>query len=441
MKRIIAALMAALLLAGCLGLSVSAESGKLPFELKAPGNVSVSWLEGGDSPTTMAFACSLTNEMTAFFQKYEEATNSGTRDKLLKDYGFDELWPLIQIDWAIDDVNDPVSGWHYTKYWDAGKNGIGYDESMNIRTSEWDVVDWGLNNWTETVQKFWILRGAPDDDRWNGNKETKTPGVKDQLNPEQYEYYDDTVHIDFTKHTAYFRARFVIMTRRDTADGAKDEYYFSDWSATCAWGKDAENAGPLKPGDVAAPVITGLRMTDKEFNDNPVVAFTLTVPDELQAQAARVAAAGGLIWIETEARVKGDKEWTALDGDRDIKAGETEWKLLYLANESRPTVPKDSIIELRCRYNVYQTGQDDFQTGWSKIISFGTDDIEMGSQPAGTGTQPGRTEPGAKTDCPICHFCSQPLGLCIFIWLLILIAVVVILVIVAAVSRKKKKDR
>ncbi len=401
----------------------------------------MNWLEGEDSPTTMAFACSLTNEMTAFFQKYDEATGSGTRDSLLKDYDFDEIWMLIQIDWAIDDVNDPVSGWHYSKYWDGGVNGFGYDENMNVRTGEWDVVDCGLSNGTETVQKYWILRGVPDDERWNGDPETKKPGVKDQLNPDQYEYYDDSVHIDFAKHTACFRARFVVVTRTETADGSKDQFTFSDWSATCAYGKDAEKPGPLKPGDVAAPVITGLRMTGKEFNDNPVVAFTLTVPDELQEQATRITADGGAIWIETEARVKGDKEWTALDGDRTVKAGETEWKLLYLVNGSRPTVPKDSIIELRCRYSVSQTGQEDFRTGWSKIISFGTDDIELSSQPADTGTQPAGTEPGAKTDCPICHFCSQPLGLCIFIWLLILIAVVAVLIVVAVISRKKKKER
>ena len=439
MKKFFSLCLTALLLIGCFSFSASAAN-ELPFELKAPANVSVTWLEGGDSPTTMAFAYSLSNEMTSFFQKYDEAAGNGSLETLLKDYGFDEMWMMVQIDWAIDDVNDAVSGWHYTKYWDAGVNGIKYDDDWNIRTSEWDVVDWGLNNWTETVQDVWILRSVPDDERWNGNPETKTPGVKDQLNPDQYSFYDDSVHIDFTKHTAYFRARFVAVTRKDTAEGAKDQYYFSDWSAVCGYGKDAEKTGILKPGDVAAPVIADLHMTDKEFNGNPIVAFTLTVPDELQQQATAVAAAGGMIWIETEARVKGDTEWTALDGDRDIKAGENEWKLLYLVNESHPTIPKDTEIELRCRYNVSQKEQDDFQTDWSKVISFGTDDIALGTQPAATGdpdsvpVDPAHADPDA---CPICGFCPQPLGICIFIWLLILLVIVVVLIIV--LKRKKKK--
>ena len=43
-----------------------------------------------------------------------------------------------------------------------------------------------------------------------------------------------------------------------------------------------------------------------------------------------------------------------------------------------------------------------------------------------------------KDVCSLCHFCPQPLGLCIFLWLLILI---VIAVVVFLVIRKVKKNR
>ena len=46
---------------------------------------------------------------------------------------------------------------------------------------------------------------------------------------------------------------------------------------------------------------------------------------------------------------------------------------------------------------------------------------------------------GRKDKCPICGFCPQPLGLCIFIWLLIIILAIVIIAVIIAVSRKKKK--
>jgi hypothetical protein len=64
------------------------------------------------------------------------------------------------------------------------------------------------------------------------------------------------------------------------------------------------------------------------------------------------------------------------------------------------------------------------------------------STPAGngTGTQNDPSNTGKKT-CPICHFCSQPLGLCIFIWLLIILVVIIIIVIIIVAVRKKRKDK
>ena len=183
-------------------------------------------------------------------------------------------------------------------------------------------------------------------------------------------------------------------------------------------------------------------MTDKEFNDNPIVAFTLTVPDKLAENATKLEANGGGIVIEVWARVKGDTEFKELQGDWLIKAGEMESALFNLANEERPTVPKDSIIELRCRYRCAQSGQDDFYSDWSKTISFGTDDINYnpGTTTTDTPGNSGNSSSSSKK-CPICHFCSQPLGLCIFIWLLIILVVIIIIVIIIAKARKKKKDK
>ncbi len=57
----------------------------------------------------------------------------------------------------------------------------------------------------------------------------------------------------------------------------------------------------------------------------------------------------------------------------------------------------------------------------------------------GTGTQNNPSNP-EKNECWLCHFCPQPLGLCIFIWLLIILVVVIIIVVIIAASKKKKKD-
>jgi hypothetical protein len=443
MKKFLSILLACVLMVSCLTALTSFASGSLPFELVAPGNVTAVWLEGGDSPTTTKLTYSLSNDMTTFFKNMENANLNDTIEQFMKNIGCDDIWMTIQVDWAVDDVNDSVSGWHYSKYWDGDEYfGLGRDSEGNARWSEWDVIDGGLNNATETVQDIWVTRGLPNDDRWNGNPETHTPGVKDQLKPEQYTYNEEAeeLRIDYTKHTVYFRARFVVTVR---IEDKPDKYYLSEWSNITSVGKDSEKFEQLTKADLDAPVITGLRMTDKEFNYNPIVAFTLTVPDKLAENATKVEANGGSITIEVWARVKGDKEFVELQGDWLIKAGEMESALFNLANEERPNVAKDSIIELRCRYRYDHPKYFDgsIYSDWSKTISFGTDDINYNTNPGTDNPYDDGNPSGVGSKCPICHFCSQPLGLCIFIWLLIILVVIIVIVIIIVIARKKKKDK
>ncbi|MBQ9545024.1 MAG: hypothetical protein IJV00_07850 [Clostridia bacterium] len=448
MKKILSVFIVAAIVISLFALPAFADEGDLPFELVAPAYVTAEWLEGGDSPTTTYLSYSLSNEMTAFFKNMENAHSDGTIDRFMENVGCDDIWMNVQIDWAVDDVNDAVSGWHYTKYWDGNEYfGLGKDDEGHARFSEWDVVECGLNNATETVQDVWVTRGVPNDDRWNGDPEGYWPGVKDQLRPDQYTYNEEEeeLRIDYTKHTVYFRARFVVTVR---SEGIPDRFYFSDWSETACVGKDSEKFEPLTKADLDAPVITGLRMTDKEFNGNPIVAFTLTVPDRLMENATKVAAKGGGIVIEVWARVKGDTEFVELQGDWIIKAGEMESALFSLANENRPNVPKDSVIELRCRYRYDHPKYFDgfIYSDWSKTIAFGTDDIAYNTAPAASDTAPASSgadpAPGNNDKCPICHFCPQPLGLCIFIWLAIIVAIaVVVIIIVKSAKKNENKEK
>ncbi|MBO4478624.1 MAG: hypothetical protein J5757_09930 [Lachnospiraceae bacterium] len=453
MKKRLSILLVTTLLLTCLTTLVWADDKDLPYEIAAPQNVAVIWIEGNDSPTTMSFSYSIPNDMAKFYKDMEDPD---TAEALRAKYAFETVWCFVQIDWAIDDVNDSVSGWHYNEYWtDRGDYGIRYDEEYRIRTSEWDMPDWALGNATETAQTAWILRGVPDDTRWNGDPENKTPGVKDQLNPDQYEYYDDTVHIDFTKHTAYFRARLVTVVSKATEDGDVSEYYYSDWSDTCGYGKDIAAIEILKPSDVAAPVITDLRITADVYDENPVAEFTLTVPETLQKQVTDVSTHGS-ISVYTEARVKGDSEWTHVDGDRDVKPGALRAYLSYLVNDERPTIPKDTPLELRCRYYVSQYSPytslevEDFYTDYSNVITFETEEINADkptydATTVAPATEIAPTNPPAPTteekdECWLCHFCPQPLGLCIFIWLLIILVIAAVVIVVVVMQKKKKKD-
>ncbi|MBO7650409.1 MAG: hypothetical protein J6S79_06680 [Lachnospiraceae bacterium] len=429
------------------GASSGSSGDGLPIDVKAPQNVAVQWLEENDSPTTMRLSFSLDPELSNALIAIDQAREFGLLESMLAKYGASDVYLRVQVDWALDDVNDPVSGWHYNKYWDDPTgNGLGIDEDYHYRYSEWDVVDCGLNNASETVQEYWIMRGGvPDGDRWNGIPEYGTPGVKDQLRPDQYEYYDDSVHIDFTEHTAYFRVRFVATAVMESEDGIKYLHKFTDWSDVCGYGKDVAKVEPVTEADLSvAPVITNLRLTDEEFNGQPVVAFTITVPEELAEKASQAAAYGGSIRIQTEARVKGDAEWTSL-GLYWVTSGEIKGELVYLLKEGE-TIVDGSKVEIRCRYFCDQSGVDEtIYSPWSDVLTFETTEIKDDPKPTPTAVP---DEPEDKKDdkkeekedkCPICGFCPQPLGLCIFIW--ILIAVVILAVVIVIIVLKKKKEK
>ena len=448
MRKSLAFLLTLVLLLSLTASFSAAADGSDLFTPPAPEHVSVRWMETNDSPTSCSFSYSVPTVMSDFQKAFDDAED---KEAFLAPYGLEDAWYTLQIDWALDDVNDPVSGWHYNKYWDGDSyHGLGKDGEGKLHYGEWDYVDCGIGNVTETVNDVWILRGVPNDDRLNGNPETGLIGLKDQLRPDQftYDYENEELYIDFTKHTVYVRARFVFVARKTGVEG--EQYYFSPWSDTASCGKDAEAYIPIKPGDIAAPEITDLHMTDKEFNGNPVVAFTLTVPDALAKMGVDASAHGGYIYIETEARVKGDTEWVNMSNtDRDIKPGEMECALLTLLSDEHPSIDKNTPIELRCRYCCSQAGVDeDVFSEYSKVLTFETTEIGNDLPPTPTAgataddptpTPKAESKDEKKDDkCPICHFCPQPLGLCIFIWLLIIIVIVVVIIVVVKVTKKDK---
>ena len=177
----------------------------------------------------------------------------------------------------------------------------------------------------------------------------------------------------------------------DQEEGAwHDKYLFSDWSTPAAYGKDAPEWVPYTTESLAAPVITGFHMTNEDFNGYPVVAYTLTVPKEVDQAATDVRPRGGYLDIETFARIKGMEEWKQVSGNSDVRAGEMRIKLSGLVSESRPETLKlnrFTEVEVMCRYHCkqYYTWNGDFagefRTDYSEIITFDT--VELVHEPTG----------------------------------------------------------
>ena len=374
MKKLLSLLIVCLMLLPTLSFYVSAEK-QLPFELKAPDNVFMDKTDG-DSPTTMAFSYSLSNDIGTFFQAKSEAENV---EEFMSQYGVDDVFLTVQIDWAIDDLDDPVCGWHYNEYWGYNRTigTFGYDDEGRYHGSAWDGVDLGGIGSFDTIQNVWILRGL-NDFEWFGDPDWNAIPLKDQFNEGQAVFHQDPesgncwVTIDFTEHTVYARMRYAMTVWKTVGDEMLIEVTYSDWSAAAAYGKDADARGPITADELTAPVISDLRMTDEEFNDYPVVAYTLTVPDALAELATFASSRGGGIFIDTEARIKGRSEWISMgNADWEVRSGEMKCCLVTLAEEGEEGVTKEVEIELRCRYRCVQPELDDIYSPYSNVVTFG----------------------------------------------------------------------
>lgn len=464
---------------------------KLPFEVTAPANVSLTGLEGSDSETSMSAAWSMNDGMCKWMADAADSeTHDAAMEKLQKEYGLNDIYINTQIDWAID---DPVNGWHYTAYWDGeewtdeeGRKkwaGFGYDKDYQVRTGEWDVVDCG--NYPKTVNDCWILRGRPIDNDPDMTEEERAqvndwfygndliPGLKNQLKDDQYTLVDvpdsneQYISIDWTQHTAYVRVRWAV-----TAVDKDDEStpIFSDWSETAGYGKDAAPFVPFTKDSLAPPVISDLRYCEEDFNGYPQVAVTLTVPEELSKNLTEVTSRSGGINVEWEARLPGGN-WCSQQGDGTITAGENVVSLLFLANDimrrnseagvSNPDVilAKDSPIELRARYYCNQYASyggewlGEFYTDYSEVLTFGAQEMSKPEEnspdesgvtdesKAEQSVEASKEESKPASDTEISKTEEKKGGFPIWIIILIIVIVlIIIIVIIIILVMKKKKD-
>ncbi|MBQ3665091.1 MAG: hypothetical protein II919_03180 [Lachnospiraceae bacterium] len=415
---------------------IADEDPKLPFELTAPENVSIVYLEERDSANTCQIAYSQNNSMSEWTTAMaDEASHDQTVEEL-QAMGYDDIFITPQMDWSIDSMDD----WHYNEYWDTE----GYDKDYHMRLGDWAYIS--LSYGPEVTNTAWVFRWMgnikdTEDAFWYGRHDEggdDYPGWKDVLKEDQYDIItnedESYAKIDLSKHTIYVRMRWLVTIRTED----KDINVSSDWSEIAAVGKDAQETVVLTKDTLKAPVIKDLRMTDETFNDQPVIAFKLEVPDELSKQITQVKANNGDIWLSTEARVEGSDEWIEMQGDFEIRTGELKVTLLHLLEEGK-VIEEGTPIELRCRYYCTQEGEEDLYSDYSEVLTFGTKEIKEGEKETVTEAKDqseDTTVDEEKEDkCSICGFCPHPLGLCIFIWIAILIVIIVIVIIIV---RKKK---
>ncbi|MGE5614812.1 MAG: hypothetical protein ACM3XR_10445 [Bacillota bacterium] len=156
---------------------------------------------------------------------------------------------------------------------------------------------------------------------------------------------DGEFYIDWTKHTVYVRARFIMCYR--PKDGSM-QYLTSDWSPIVAYGKDYK---PFEiPESLEAPVISDLKMTDRTLNGSPVVAFKLINPESVKAASAGAKSLTDYIIVAAEVSIGGG-EWKAVGlSDRDVSDGDMYAELARAAE----TISEDTHVRLRTRYQYHK---------------------------------------------------------------------------------------
>lgn len=457
MKKFLSFMLTACLLIAVMTGFVSAENEDkwLPFDVTPPENVAIEWLEGGDSPQTCSIGWSKNASLSEWMTKMGDPETHDATVEEFQAKGYDDIIVTTQMDWSIDSKED----WHYNVFWDTE----GYDQDYRMRLGEWAYTSF-LES-ADTVVTAWVFRGFGNIDdetnvTWFGDHvNADYDGWKDVLKEDQYEVIETedghTAKIDLSEHTIYVRMRYLVKISTTQDDMPIEYLRASEWSEIAAVGKDAEKRKVLTKDDIKAPNISDLRIADEEHNNYPVIAFKIEVPEELAKADTELQADhlnGGRIIIKVEARAQGTDEWTEIEGDWIMKSGDQKYYLQRLAEaakEKGQTIGKDTPLEVRAKYICSQGDLPDIESDYSNIITFGSPDMEVVTEPTPTEAPakpdptltptPAPKEKEKKDKCGLCGFCPRPLGICIFIWLLIIIIIVVAVIVVIKMTKKDKK--
>lgn len=309
-----------------------------PTKLEAPTNVMVSQAPE-DHGAYIVVAFNKSPELSAMIDQ-----GSAIKER----YGLDYIRYCVQIDWSIDSTND----WKYKPDWDKMITHTG-DEYCEAEYVNEDLQ----SDTTERESIFdFGMKADPNNYKWKN----WLAHLKDGL------YYVNEYgypRIDWTKHTLYVRARFIIKYR---PVGGEYKYLISDWSPISGYGKDYK---PFEiPKSLEAPVISDLKMTDRTVNGGPVVAFNIKNPQSVKDASAGAKSLTDYIIVVAEVSIGGG-EWKQVNlSDRDITDGYLYAELARAAEK----VTEDTHVKLRARYQYHKgNGTLVLASDWSNVVEFG----------------------------------------------------------------------
>ena len=193
---------------------------------------------------------------------------------------------------------------------------------------------------------------------------------------------------------------------------------------------------PYTQETMPAPEVGSLVMLEEEFEDNPVLQFSLKIPAQLEEDIAAIEAAGGSVTVRTEARIQGEEEWEVLwTSQTGAHAGDVRAYVVSIAEDGE-IIPRSTMLELRCCYCVEQFDPntheyiEEFDSAYSGIYRVNED---TGIEPAPT-ADPNATQEPEPAPEP-----KKSAGKLLLYFLIALAEAALVAGIVIAAKKKKNK--
>lgn len=190
---------------------------------------------------------------------------------------------------------------------------------------------------------------------------------------------------------------------------------------------------PYTQETMPAPEVCSLVMLEEEFEENPVLQFSLKIPAQLEEDIAAIEALGGSVTVRTEARIQGEEEWEVLwTNQNGAHAGDIRGYVVSIAEDGE-IIPRSTMLELRCCYCVEQYDPDtheyieEFDSAYSGIYRVNED----------TGIEPAPTAEPTETQEPE-HAPPKKAAGKFLVYFLIALAEAALVAGIVIVAKKKK---
>ena len=343
-------------------------------------------------------------------------------DAFREKYGLWSFEICVQYDVSLDDENH----WQHNAEWDANYYTGGYADGYPYVCLRSEMM--------ESFEFFWLTY-------YEGEGSSTFAPFQDAITTYVYHHedWDENIYsFDAENHSLYIRCRYYMewepLVQYEEGEGpGEKQSKFSEWSESAVFGKNSTQIIPGEPTVYEAPVISHMKIVLSEGDENSHIEYVQTTPESVWMNGVYyiMKEEGQFDGLETQVSVNGG-EWIEFD-TADSWGDWCLWNGNRGAYNFDVPIEENSSVKLRIRF-IGTHGPSE----WSNVLEVGGGGTQ--ENPEHTNKAPEEKPPAEEKDkCALCGFCPVPLGLCIFIWIVIIIAVILIAAVIILIAAKGKK--